>query len=133
MDPTDHNLVFSPFIASEDADTLDVLFWGEEDQLERECNLSRELTKYINGLDSLFRSMASIWRWANGTQVGPELQPILSPRSHVHVNISAIDSGIKIRPNEDDLKAMPEFQERWKGYFQNSPDKPVMAIGPLAA
>ena len=32
----DHNLVVTPYIASEDADTLDALFRGKEVELERE-------------------------------------------------------------------------------------------------
>ena len=46
---------------------------------------------------------------------------------------SAIDAGIKLRPNAEDLKTMPEFEERWKTYFANSPDKPIMLLGTLAS
>jgi hypothetical protein len=30
----DHNLIFSPYLASEDADTLDAIFRDKEEQLE---------------------------------------------------------------------------------------------------
>ena len=46
---------------------------------------------------------------------------------------SAFDAGIKIRPNAEDLQTiMPEFEERWKTYFANSPDKPITILGILA-
>ena len=46
---------------------------------------------------------------------------------------SAFDAGIRIRPNVEDLKTMPEFEERWKTYFANSPDKPIMILGSYAS
>ncbi|KAF8063216.1 methanol oxidase [Lyophyllum atratum] len=40
---------------------------------------------------------------------------------------NAIDAGFKIRPTEEELKEMgPEFNELWKTYFKDKPDKPVM-------
>jgi alcohol oxidase len=39
-----------------------------------------------------------------------------------------------MRPNEDDLKELgPEFDTRWKNYFEDAPDKAVLWLGPLAA
>jgi len=93
----DHNLIFSPFTASEDADTLDDIFRGNESEVETYAS-----------------------RWLNDGQ---------GLMSH-----NGIDAGIKIRPNEDDLREIgPEFTARWKNYFENAPDKPVMWIGTLAA
>jgi len=46
---------------------------------------------------------------------------------------SSIDAGIRIRPNAEDLKTMPEFEERWKAYFADSPDKPIMVIASAAS
>jgi len=46
---------------------------------------------------------------------------------------SSIDAGIRIRPNVEDLKTMPEFEERWQTYFANSPDKPLMVIASVAS
>lgn len=47
---------------------------------------------------------------------------------------SAVDAGIKIRPDEEDLKEIgPEFEKRWKEHFANAPDKPVMWFGPFTA
>jgi alcohol oxidase len=46
---------------------------------------------------------------------------------------SGVDAGIKIRPNEEDLKEIgPEFEATWKSYFADAPDKPVLWLGPLA-
>jgi alcohol oxidase len=50
------------------------------------------------------------------------------------VSSSAVDAGIKLRPNAEELEEIgPEFENRWKTYFANAPDKPVMLSGPLAA
>ncbi|KAG7089381.1 hypothetical protein E1B28_011071 [Marasmius oreades] len=47
---------------------------------------------------------------------------------------NGIDAGIKIRPTDKDLKELgPSFKQRWEDFFQNSPDKPVMWLGVLAA
>lgn len=36
----------------------------------------------------------------------------------------------QIRPTEEELKEMgPEFNELWKTYFKDKPDKPVMVCG----
>jgi len=93
----DHNLIFAPYFASEDADTLDSIFRDKEAQLE----------------------------------------PLVSQWLHNGKGLMAhngIDAGIKIRPNEEDLKEIgPAFAAQWKSYFADVPDKPVMWIGPLAA
>jgi alcohol oxidase len=53
--------------------------------------------------------------------------------TNVSPAFSAIDAGIKIRPNEEDLKEIgPAFTTRWNSYFADAPDKPVMWIGPFA-
>ncbi len=50
------------------------------------------------------------------------------------LNFSAIDAGIKIRPNSTDLEILgPSFAERWSTFFANAPDKPVMFMGSFAA
>lgn len=41
-----------------------------------------------------------------------------------------IDTGIKLRPTDDEVIEMgPDFQKVWKEYFVSKPDKPVMYIG----
>ena len=48
--------------------------------------------------------------------------------------ISGFDAGIKLRPNENELRELgPEFQTRWEKYFASAPDKPVVWIAPVAA
>lgn len=45
-----------------------------------------------------------------------------------------MDAGIKMRPNAEDLKELgPAFEPRWHEYFANSPDKPVIWVGPVSA
>ncbi|KAF8972163.1 GMC oxidoreductase-domain-containing protein [Flammula alnicola] len=76
----DHNLIFLPFVATEDADTLDQIFRGSKE----------EVSPYEQ-------------QW---------LQDGQGLMSH---NMS------------------PEFDQRWKTYFANAHDKPVMLYLPLAA
>lgn len=46
---------------------------------------------------------------------------------------SGLDAGGKLRPNAAELKELgPEFEARWKNYFENAPDKPVIWIGSLS-
>lgn len=52
---------------------------------------------------------------------------------HLTMYLSAVDVGIKMRPTEQDLKELgPEFQPRWKEFFLNAPDKPIMWMGPMS-
>ncbi|TFK36632.1 GMC oxidoreductase-domain-containing protein [Crucibulum laeve] len=93
----DHNLVFVPYIASDDADTMDVIFRGSEDELQPYV---KEWTENGRGL-----------------------------MAH-----NAMDAGIKLRPTAEDLKELgPEFENRWKTYFADKPDKPIMLTGSFAA
>ncbi|EKM51208.1 uncharacterized protein PHACADRAFT_213078 [Phanerochaete carnosa HHB-10118-sp] len=46
---------------------------------------------------------------------------------------NGMDAGIKWRPNEEELKEIgPEFEQRWKEYFADKPDKPVFYFCPLS-
>lgn len=50
---------------------------------------------------------------------------------------NGIDAGVKIRPTEEELKEFeswptPQFNEGWKSYFKNKPDKPVMHYSIIA-
>ncbi|KAH8826569.1 GMC oxidoreductase-domain-containing protein [Flagelloscypha sp. PMI_526] len=45
---------------------------------------------------------------------------------------NGIDAGVKLRPTAQELAQMPAFSTRWKEYFQNAPDKPVLWMGPLS-
>jgi len=45
------------------------------------------------------------------------------------LSFSGIHAGIRLRPNEADLKTMsPEFDRYWTTYFEPGIDKPVMLI-----
>jgi alcohol oxidase len=51
----------------------------------------------------------------------------------LNMSDSATDAGIKLRPNAEELEELgPAFETRWKTYFANAPDKPVVIAGPLA-
>ena len=46
---------------------------------------------------------------------------------------SAVDAGIKMRPTNEELSSMsPEFDHRWRTFFADAPDKPVMFALPYA-
>ncbi|KAF9004051.1 GMC oxidoreductase-domain-containing protein [Cyathus striatus] len=93
----DHNLIFAPYFATEDSDTMDALFRGSEEEVE----------PYVT-------------QWKNE---GKGLM------AH-----NALDAGIKLRPTASELEELgPEFEERWKSYFANAPDKPVMLFAPFTA
>ncbi|KAI5836369.1 alcohol oxidase-like protein [Schizophyllum commune Tattone D] len=93
----DHNVVFVPYYAADDADTMDALFRAEKEEVDK---------------------WAKVW-----TEEGKGL-----------IAHNGIDAGIKMRPTPAELKAMGKpFEERWKTYFENAPDKPVIWIGAVAA
>lgn len=47
--------------------------------------------------------------------------------------VSALDAGVKLRPTEEELKAIgPAFKQKWEEYYVGVPDKPVMWIGPVS-
>jgi hypothetical protein len=47
--------------------------------------------------------------------------------------LSGLDAGIKMRPTPQDLKELgPAFEHRWKTYFENAPDKPVIWVGAVS-
>lgn len=67
---------------------------------------------FLRGLTDVQREFFQEW------EVSPEKAKLSS---------NAIDAGFKIRPTEEELKAMgPEFNELWDRYFKDKPDKPVM-------
>jgi hypothetical protein len=108
--------------------------FGERKLISRVSVGCNKLKKNIDDLYSVSYSMAPNWTGNNDTQVRPEAHD-----SFCHISLisptktSSIDAGIKIRPDAEDLKTMPEFEDRWKAYFENSPDKAVMGMGPMRA
>ncbi|KAL0579313.1 hypothetical protein V5O48_002711 [Marasmius crinis-equi] len=92
----DHNVTFGAYYAAPDAETLDDIFRGVED----------EVKPYVEQ----WQKDGKGWMAHNG-----------------------IDSGVKMRPNEKDLKELgPAFEKQWKNYFMNAPDKPVIWAGVLS-
>ncbi|KII85161.1 hypothetical protein PLICRDRAFT_116683 [Plicaturopsis crispa FD-325 SS-3] len=93
----DHNVVFVPYLAREESQTLDAYFRNETDEVEK-----------LNA------------QWA---ETGKGL-----------VAHNGLDSGVKMRPNAEDLKELgPDFEETYSSYFANAPDKPVIWIGQVSA
>ncbi|PPR03908.1 hypothetical protein CVT24_008100 [Panaeolus cyanescens] len=46
---------------------------------------------------------------------------------------NSVDAGAKLRPNAQDLQEMsPEMDERWKNYYANAPDRPLLILGSMA-
>lgn len=53
------------------------------------------------------------------------------------LSTNGIEAGVKIRPNEAELKEFeswptPHFTDGWKSYFKDKPDKPVMHYSVIA-
>ena len=70
--------------------------------------------------------MVARWKRSDGVQVsfGRLYLPAVSADT---LQNSGIDSGVKLRPTDEELSSMsPEFDCRWSTYFANAPDKPVM-------
>ncbi|KAJ7761999.1 GMC oxidoreductase-domain-containing protein [Mycena maculata] len=109
----DHNVVFVPYLASEEAETLDALFRGDKSEEEREGRLRIRLYP-SDGLIELVTQ----WK-SSGTGL----------LAH-----NGLDAGAKLRPSAKDLQELgPEFETRWKTYFEHATDKPVIWIGPVSA
>ncbi|KAG1767730.1 GMC oxidoreductase-domain-containing protein [Suillus placidus] len=84
----DHNLVFVPYLAAEEAVTMDALWRGE----------------------SILQESLAQWNSSGKSLIAQ----------------NGLDSKIKWRPDDEELKAMdPVFQPRWKEFFQDRPDKAV--------
>lgn len=78
----------------------------------RVSNESETLDDFLRGDPQVQKELFQEWETA------PEKARLAS---------NAIDAGFKIRPTEEELKEMgPEFNELWKTYFKDKPDKPVM-------
>ncbi|KAG2364370.1 GMC oxidoreductase-domain-containing protein [Suillus spraguei] len=89
----DHNLVLVPYLAADEAVTMDAIWRGESILQE---NLAQ---------------------WNSSAK-------LLIPQS--------LNSKIKWRPNDEELRAMGSaFQPRWKEFFQDRPDKAVAIFAPF--
>ncbi|KAG2055148.1 alcohol oxidase [Suillus hirtellus] len=85
---SDHNLVFVPYLAADEAVTMDALWRG----------------------DSIMQESLAEWNSSGKSLIAQ----------------NGLDSKIKWRPDDEELKAMdPAFQPRWKEFFQDRPDKAV--------
>ncbi|KAF8896175.1 hypothetical protein BD779DRAFT_1668010 [Infundibulicybe gibba] len=92
----DHNVIFAPYFASEDADSLDILFRGSP------AEVSPHAEKWLAGGKGLMAH--------NG-----------------------LDSGIKIRPNAEDLKEIgPAFENDGKIISQTRLTSPYAGMNPAA-
>ncbi|KAG1829999.1 GMC oxidoreductase-domain-containing protein [Suillus variegatus] len=91
----DHNIVFVPYLAADEAVTMDALWRGE----------------------SILQESLAQWNSSGKSLIAQ----------------NGIDSKIKWRPDDEELKAMgPVFQPRWKEFFQDRSDKAVAIFGALA-
>ncbi|KAG2055151.1 alcohol oxidase-like protein [Suillus hirtellus] len=91
----DHNLVFVPYLAADEAVTMDALWRG----------------------DSILQESLAEWNSSGKSLIAQ----------------NGLDSKIKWRPDDEELKAMdPAFQPRWQEFFQDRPDKAVAIFSACA-
>ncbi|THU99672.1 alcohol oxidase [Dendrothele bispora CBS 962.96] len=99
---------------------VDLLGVGENYQDHNVCFIPYQASEDAETLDALFRGEpAEVEKWLEMWPKGKGLM------AH-----NGLDAGIKMRPTEEDLKELgPDFEHRWKTYFENAPDKPVIWVG----
>ncbi|KAM6500140.1 hypothetical protein JOM56_003154 [Amanita muscaria] len=101
----DHNVTIVPYALSEEAETLDSLFRGDQEAL---LPIVQEWQETGKGL--LAHKYGIIFA----------IYPILN-------NCSGISAGIKMRPHRSELPELgEEFQTLWQEHFESAPDKPVL-------
>ncbi|KAG1903383.1 GMC oxidoreductase-domain-containing protein [Suillus fuscotomentosus] len=101
----DHNLVFVSYLAADEAVTMDPL-WRGDSILQGKHTLTTIAALYN------YPNVESLAQWNS------------SGKSLIAQN--GLDSKIKWRPDDEELKAMdPAFQPRWKEFFQDRLDKAV--------
>ncbi|KAF5328555.1 hypothetical protein D9758_018005 [Tetrapyrgos nigripes] len=93
---------------------------GENYQDHNVCFIPYQASEDAETLDALFRGeKAEEEKWLKEWSKGKGL-----------IAHNGMDAGIKMRPAAEDLKELgPEFEHRWKTYFENAPDKPVIWVG----
>ena len=125
-----------PFVASEDAETIDELLQGTEEE-EIEGVWIATSTMHYN-YNSVISSLAHTKRWLHDGK-GPLASKLVSMDFYFLIAFNDVsrnsggDAGIKMRPTSEELSSMsPEFDHKWSTYFANAPDKPVMLVLPIA-
>ncbi|KAG1849320.1 GMC oxidoreductase-domain-containing protein [Suillus tomentosus] len=101
----DHNVVFVPYLAADEVVTMDALWRGE----------SIVQGKHVLPMIPAIYNHPNVESLAQWNSNGKSL-----------IAQNGLDSKIKWRPDDEELKAMgPVFQPRWKEFFQDRPDKAV--------
>ncbi|KAG1861737.1 GMC oxidoreductase-domain-containing protein [Suillus subalutaceus] len=108
----DHDTVFVPYLAADEAVTMDAL-WRGEGILQ-----GKQVLAMIPAIYN-YPNVESLAQWNS------------SGKSLIAQN--GLGSKIKWRPDDEELKAMdPAFQPRWKEFFKDRPDKAVAIFAVLA-
>jgi len=115
----DHYLTFSVYRAKPGTESFDDFVRGEpEVQKSKDCLLCFSVEP------TLLTMTTEVFDEWNLKGTGP-------------LATNGIEAGVKIRPNEEELKDFekwptPHFTEGWKSYFKDKPDKPVMHYSVIA-
>ncbi|KAA1469916.1 alcohol oxidase-like protein [Dentipellis sp. KUC8613] len=101
----DHNVIFPPYLASPESETLD--------------DVSRNNLDAVSG------------KFDVGVMMNVPLSDQWFKNGKGLMAHNGIDGGVKMRPaNAEELAEFgPEFKERWNSYFERAPDKPVLWMG----
>ena len=121
-------------MASEDADSMDDLFRGTEEEVERmHASVS---SMYCELNHTLLVAYAKRWLHDGTGLMASKSVSVALVDCGMFIDASRNsggDAGIKIRPTNEELLSMsPEFDHRWSTYFANAPDKPAMLMLPTA-
>ena len=122
----DHNLVGAPFLASEDAVTMDEVFRGAEEEVKGMCTAT--LTLHCKLVGIFFVAHEKKWLQDGKGLIAAKSVSVVFIYLQFPLTLqnSGLDAGIKMRPTNEELLSMPEFNHRWSTFFANAPDKPVM-------
>ena len=129
---TDHNIIRTQYIASEEAQSLAAIFRYEEGAIDG-VSAPLMLTRALQLTQCRCSCGRGVWK-VQERDLNAQVRKSLTLGYDFLINniqlSSSIDAGIKWRPTPSEVTELgPDFQEYWESYFTNAPDKPVLWMG----